>query len=181
MDCNPKIWSEWDNTSAMMNACYQTAKEKHQLYSNSWLILEFDTPVGWQKGFMSEDLKGNFIFKFNAKSGSAHQVNLPITAGNSKVLLYLPDGWPGKDDDIEFVDKSGVYRYFVYGEGNVKRFDMRDLETPMSGSVVMSNCASFNTDGNNSLIARFDQELTDDLADASIICDNDGSNIFFLQ
>ncbi len=177
MDCNPKIWSEWDNTSAMMNACYQTAKEKHQLYSNSWLILEFDTPVGWQKGFMSEDLKGNFIFKFNAKSGSAHQVNLPITAGNSKVLLYLPDGWPGKDDDIEFVDKSGVYRYFVYGEGNVKRFDMRDLETPMSGSVVMANCASFNTDGNNSLIARFDQELTDDLADASIICDNDGSNI----
>ena len=177
MGCNATIWSEWDNTSAMMNACYQTAKENHQLYNNSWLIMEFDTPVGWQEGKMSEDLKGNFIFKFNASSGSAHQVKLPITAANSKVLLYLPDGWPGKDDDIEFVSKTGVYRYFVYGEGDVKRFDMAGLETPMSGSVVMANCASFSTEGNNSLIARFDQELTDDLADASIICDNDGSNV----
>ena len=174
-DCNATIWSQWDNTSALMNECYQTAKSKGNLYNNDWLILEFDTPVGWQKDKMATELNGNFVFKFNAKSGSAHQVNLPITSGNSKVLLYLPDGWPGTSDDLEFVSKTGVYRYFVFTEGNVKRFDMASLETPMSGSVVAANCSSFNTDGNNTLYARFDQELTDDLADAAIICDNDGS------
>ena len=174
-ECSATIWSEWDNTSTLMNECYQKAKEKGYLYNNSWLILEFDTPVGWQKGYMGTELVGNFIFKFNASSGSAHQVNLPATSANSKVLLYLPNGWPGVNDNLEFVSKTGVYRYFVYAEGNVKRFDMAGLETPMSGSVVMANCASFNTDGNNTLKARFDQELTDDLADASIICDNDGS------
>jgi Tfp pilus assembly protein PilX len=181
-DCDANIWSEWENSTELMNACYQKAKSNHKLYNNDWLILEFGTPIGWQKNKMGGTLNGNFIFKFNADNTN-HQVNLPATSGNSKVLLYLPNGWPSPSNyNIEFAENSGDHRYFVFSEGDVVRFDMSTLENPMSGSVVMGKnattgkCASFNTEGNNTLYARFDQELTEDLSDASIICDNDGSN-----
>ena len=180
--CDANIWSEWDNSTSLMNACYQTAKSNGKLYNNDWLILEFGTPMGWQSHKMGGTLNGNFIFKFNANSTN-HSAYLPATSGNSKVLLYLPNGWPSPSNyAIEFAEKSGDHRYFVFSEGDVVRFDMNTLENPMSGSVVMGKnastgkCASFNTVGNNTLYARFDQELTEDLSDASIICDNDGSN-----
>ena len=175
LGCSETIWSEWDNTSALMNECYQTAKSNGQLYNNDWLILEFDAPVGWQNHKMNDALIGNFIIKINATT-TAHIVKLPETSGSSKVMLYLPGGWPGDSDPIEFVNKTGNYRYFLFSEGDIKRFDMNGQESPMSGSIVMAKCSRFNTGGNNSIKIRFDQELTDDLADASIICDNDGSN-----
>ncbi len=175
-DCDAKIWSEWENTSALINACYDKAKANGKLYNNEWLIMEFDSPVGWQKNNMKTELSGSFVFKIKASSGSVHQINLPPTGVSSKVMLYLPDGWPDHNQDIEFADASGIHRYFVFTEGDVQRFDMKDISTPMSGSVVVASCASFSTAGNNTLNVLFDQELTDDLADASIICDNDGSD-----
>ena len=175
-DCDAKIWSEWESTSALINACYDKAKANGKLYNNEWLIMEFDSPVGWQKDNMKTELSGSFIFKIKASSGSVHQINLPPTGVSSKVMLYLPDGWPDHNQDIEFADGSGIHRYFVFTEGDVQRFDMKDLTTPMSGSVVVANCANYSTAGNNTLNVLFDQELTDDLADASIICDNDGSD-----
>lgn len=180
--CDANIWSEWENSTELLNACYQTAKSNGKLYNNGWLILEFGTPMGWQKHKMGGTLNGNFIFKFNADNTN-HSVYLPATSGNSKVLLYLPNGWPSPSNyAIEFAENSGDHRYFVFSEGDVVRFDMKDLENPMSGSVVMGKnastgkCASFNTDGNNTLYARFDQKMTEELSEASIICDNDGTN-----
>ncbi|SHK53606.1 pilus assembly PilX N-terminal domain-containing protein [Fibrobacter sp. UWB12] len=171
--CDVNIWSDWNNTTELLNACYQIAKANNNLYNNDWLILEFPKDRGWMLSNMNGALNGNFIFKFN--EGTASQVYLPPTSGSSKVLLYLPDGWP--TGYFEFANNSAAHRYFIFSEGNVRRFDMKDLESPMSGSVVAANCSEFNQKegGNNTLKARFDQELTDALAEAAIICDNDGT------
>lgn len=174
--CNTNIWSEWSNTVGLMNECYNYAKANGHLYNNDWLIMEVNSNEGWQANNMKGELKGNFIIKINVE-GAVQQKYLPATEGNYKVMLYLPNGWPGDNQPIEFAEKENKkHRYFVYSEGDIKRFDMKDLTQPMDGSVVMAKCSKFNTGGNNTIKVYFDQALTDDLTDASIICDNDGSD-----
>ncbi len=174
--CNTNIWSEWSNTVGLMNECYNYAKANGHLYNNDWLIMEVNSNEGWQANNMKGELKGNFVIKINVE-GAVQQKYLPATEGNYKVMLYLPDGWPGDNQPIEFAEKENKkHRYFVYSEGDIKRFDMKDLTQPMDGSVVMAKCSKFNTGGNNTIKVYFDQALTDDLTDASIICDNDGSD-----
>lgn len=174
--CNTNIWSEWSNTVGLMNECYNYAKANGHLYNNDWLIMEVNSNEGWQANNMKGELKGNFIIKINVE-GAVQQKYLPATEGNYKVMLYLPDGWPGDNQPIEFAEKENKkHRYFVYSEGDIKRFDMSGLTQPMDGSVVMGKCSKFNTGGNNTFKVYFDQALTDDLTEASIICDNDGSD-----
>lgn len=177
--CSAGIWTPWqDNTPVLMNECYKTAQAKNNLYNGDWLILEFDEGTTyWFPNVMgATELSGNFIFKINAPSSNIpYQLVLPPTTADSKVLLYLPDGWPaGTGSNIEFANGNKQHRYFVFSEGDVTRFDMLNLKSPMSGSIVMAKCSEFNTKGNNvGIRAYFDQDLTDALADASIICEND--------
>ena len=177
--CPANIWNDWSNSASLMNECYNIAKENGNLYNDSWLILEFDGALKWSSGSMGDaELNGNFILKINATSVT-NQLILPATTLDSKVLLYLPNGWVGEQNqNIEFTSTSGQHRYFVFSEGDITRFDMANLQNPMSGSVVMANCSGFNSlkGGNNTLKARFDQDLTNELAEASIVCDNDGTN-----
>ncbi len=176
--CNAAIWTQWTNTSALMNGCYQTAKENGNLYDGKWLIMEFDGPIQWSSGNMGATLTGYFIIKINANSVS-NQLPLPPTGESSMVLLYLPNGWPNTEQgqNIEFASKTSVNRYFVFSEGDIGRFDMMGLNPPMKGSVVMANCSQLNTEGsNNRMIVRYDEVLTSDLFDASVICSNDGTN-----
>ena len=176
--CSPSIWKNWENKTSLMNECYSTAKANGNLYNNDWLIMEFDDQTGWSRNDMKGELNGNFILKFTTHNAS-YQLLLPATSGNSKVFLYLPNGWDAApNSNIEFAETSGKqHRYFVFSEDDITRFDMLGLDPPMSGSVVMAKCAQFNTQGNNvALNVYFDQQMTDDLTEASIICDNDGSD-----
>lgn len=176
--CAEKIWdnANWGNTSALMNECYQTAKENGNLYDGKWLIMEFDGPVKWSSGNMADELAGYFIIKINATSVT-NQLPLPPTGESSMVLLYLPQGWPGAaNENIEFAKKTSVNRYFIYSEGDIGRIDMNNMTSAMKGSLVMANCSRANTQGNNTLYARYDEVLTSDLFDASVICSNDGTN-----
>lgn len=183
MECSEDIWKPWMNTTKLMNDCYQKAKQRGELYDGKWLIMEFDGPVQWSSGNMnmkdgSQDvlLVGDFIIRINA-STVTNQLPLPPTGENSMVLLYLPDGWPGPANaNIEFANKKALNRYFIYSKGDIGRIDMNGIDPPMSGSLVMANCSQANTQGNNTLFARYDQNLTNELFGSSVICSNDGSN-----
>lgn len=170
-------WISADQFVRDLNSCYVSASGADNLYDNSWLIVKI-TGYPCISGTPQDSLSGNFIIIIdgtNATPGA--QLNLPATRKNSKVLLFLPDGWPATQQGSNLsLSTTGYHNYFIYSKGNISRFDAAST-SGITGSMVMANCSQLNTAGdNNTFKATFNKDLVDALKESGIICANTGNN-----
>ena len=98
-----------DASIKKLNKCYNTAASSGQLY-------EGFLPIRWdyagKGGEIKEKLEHNFILYVPRQLG---QTELPPTADNAVVLLYLGRGATGE----LMGNKKKKYNYFVYSKGDI--------------------------------------------------------------
>lgn len=164
------IWDNWNSNWKKINDCYDSAQKYGELYKNEWLTLAVDNPQ-WAAD-SKEILEGKFIIIVNGTG--AHQIDLPKTKDSlSMVFMYFPDGYNYSITTAGNSDNSGYpSNYFLYSEKNLKnlQFGSRTL----NGSVYLRDCHKAGAD--QEVKIRYNQKLMQELANAGVVCENDGTN-----
>lgn len=181
MGCNEEIWNG-DNKEfpvELLNNCYDKILSEGQLYDKNWLVLKWSKPPRWSA--TNNKLNGNFIFVFESASTPTSELQLPETEADSKVMVYLPNGWKNTTNETGIVTdqnkSNAVYNYFIYSADDIGRFASLS-DAPIKGSVYMEGCSVMNTLGTNNTIAiRFNEDLLKELVKSSVICEYDGFEV----
>lgn len=178
--CSSAIWEDNAEASApvsALNACYNIANNANMLYDKTWLIVSWDHAPEW--GSTDDKLVGNFIFVINSTSAPTKTLELPETADDAKVFIYLPNGWKNTSggENLKTRDNSNAMsNYFIYSADDIGGFIMEN--SPLNGSVYMQGCSRLNSLGDNHTLAvKFNETLFKGLVKSSILCEYNESGV----
>ena len=150
-----------------LNNCYKEnaeddTKRAANLY-NGYLVVHITegTPGDNYNPDANTPLKGKFIIVVDNRL-QAGQNGLPRTTADTKVFLFLRSG-------AKYVQKT-VEHYFIYTNKNIGESGQLEL----TGTLYAPARACATTKFQSSTL-NFDQALVQDLTDAGVICQNDGS------
>lgn len=148
-----------------LNACYQEnkndpVKKENNLY-NGYLV------VNVSGGSTSTNPTGTLEGKFIIIAEDPLYTSLPPTADGTYVLLYLKKGASSLHD----TKADEVKNYFIYTEGEIGAGNQFN----MVGSLYATaeSCAGLGKLQSSSLT--YSPELVEELSNAGVICENDGS------
>ncbi len=161
--CAAGITSWSNDIVSKLNACYKENNEdetlKQQNLYNGFLVVEVNG--GTSSTNPGGTLDGKFIIIANDKLDT----QLPKTTEGSHVFLFLKQGASNiKDSDVK--------NYFIYTEQKIEN----TLNMKINGTIYATaeTCAGMGTMQSSSIT--YNPELVQELTDAGIICDNDGSS-----
>ena len=150
-----------------LNDCYKEnaeddTKREQNLY-NGYLVVHITggSPGQNYNPDASTPLKGKFVIIVDNRL-QAGQNGLPKTTADTKVFLFLREG-------ANYVQQT-VEHYFIYTKKNIGESGQLNL----TGTLYAPARACATTRFQSSTLT-FDQPLVQDLTDAGIICQNDGS------
>ena len=150
-----------------LNDCYKEnaeddTKREQNLY-NGYLVVHITggSPGQNYNPDASTPLNGKFVIIVDNRL-QAGQNGLPKTTANTKVFLFLREG-------ANYVQQT-VEHYFIYTKKNIGESGQLNL----TGTLYAPARACATTRFQSSTLT-FDQPLVQDLTDAGIICQNDGS------
>ncbi len=150
-----------------LNDCYKEnaendTKREQNLY-NGYLVVHITggSPGQNYNPDASTPLKGRFVIIVDNRL-QAGQNGLPKTTADTRVFLFLREG-------ANYVQQT-VEHYFIYTKKNIGESGQLNL----TGTLYAPARACATTRFQSSTLT-FDQPLVQDLTDAGIICQNDGS------
>lgn len=162
---NITSWGQSGFETALNNCYSQYANDedlaKQNLY-NGYLVVHItgNNPGQNYSQSAGTPLNGKFIIIVDEKL-KAGQNGLPATTGNTNVFIYLKKG-------ADYIQKD-ARNYFIYTEGDIGNSSGLNLSGTLYSPVA--SCAKSRFQDSQ---LTFNAQLIQDLANAGIICQNDG-------
>ncbi|MDR2732626.1 MAG: hypothetical protein LBB36_05350, partial [Fibromonadaceae bacterium] len=160
----------WVTLGTELQKCWNKASQNpNELYDGEWLVVYIKDQTEYQTN-PGELTSGKYILVFDVTS-APNNLTLPPTTVNAEVMLYFPNGYPGKVE-LGGTQLGTGYRYFIFSDGDIRQFDML-LPRKLHGNVFMNNCAVMNTpgyQGNPSFISEGNRDFVRELMSSGILC-----------
>src|SRR5574344_1142596 len=149
----------------LLDSCYEAAKDAGELYQNEWLLIKVSGANGQFSGISSSDtLKNKYIIIFEDSSATS----LPATTSSAQAILYFEQGTA-----ISITTNADYRNFFIFSDGDIN-YNSSATKSTITGSIFLSDC--HNISSNNTITATYNSTLTQSLAEAAAICNNDGTS-----
>lgn len=159
------LWNTGNSISrwGLLEKCYDAAKNSDELYDGEWLLIELDGSGNQLQNFDGETLSKNYIIILD----NYGTFTLPPTTADARVIIYLKQG-----GSLAITSVAEHRNYFIFSEGDMEYNAQSTSDSPaITGSMFLSNC--HNIKSVNTISATYNSDLTDALAGAAILCNND--------
>lgn len=159
------LWNIGNSISrwGLLEKCYDAAKNSDELYDGEWLLIELDGSGNQLQNFGGETLSKNYIIILD----NYGTFTLPPTTADARVIIYLKQG-----GSLAITSVAEHRNYFIFSEGDMEYNAQSTSDSPaITGSMFLSNC--HNIKSVNTISATYNSDLTDALAGAAILCNND--------
>ncbi len=161
------LWNTGNTISrwSLLEKCYDAAKNSDELYDDEWLLIELDGSNNQLQNFSGETLSKNYIIILD----NYGTFTLPPTTADARVIIYLKQG-----GSLAITTVADNRNYFIFSEGDMEYNATSTSDSPaITGSMFLSNC--HNIKSVNTISATYNSDLTDALAGAAILCNNDNT------
>ena len=149
----------------LLDSCYEAAKDAGELYQNEWLLIKVSGANGQFSVISSSDtLKNKYIIIFEDSSATS----LPATTSSAQAILYFEQGTA-----ISITTNADYRNFFIFSDGDID-YNSSATKSTITGSIFLSDC--HNISSNNTITATYNSTLTQSLAEAAAICNNDGTS-----
>src|SRR5574344_2162331 len=149
----------------LLDSCYEAAKDAGELYQNEWLLIKVSGANGQFSGISSSDtLKNKYIIIFEDSSATS----LPATTSSAQAILYFEQGTA-----ISITTNADYRNFFIFSDGDLN-YNSSATKSTITRSIFLSDC--HNISSNNTITATYNSTLTQALAEAAAICNNDGTS-----
>lgn len=161
------LWNTGNSISrwSLLEQCYDAARNSDELYEGEWLLIELDGSNNQLQNLGSETLSKNYIIILD----NYGTFTLPPTTADARVIIYLKQGGA-----LAITSVAEHRNYFIFSEGDMEYNAQSTSDSPaITGSMFLSDC--HNMKSVNTISATYNSALTDALAEAAILCDNDNT------
>ena len=128
-----------------IQGCYDEAQTNGDLYKEEWLVVYINDLTNTRNP-ASVLTSGKYIIIWDIDPSITIRDNiklyLPPTDDNVEVMLFFPNGYPGKIE-LNGTQRSTGYKYFIFSDGDIGEFETTK-DRKLHGNIFMNRCKVMN-------------------------------------